>query len=774
MHKFMDPSSVALIGTPRRTGPGAFNNAEMMLRYGYRGRIYPVNPAGGEILGLKVYCAVSEIPESVDLAVISVGRDRVPAAFEDCIRAGLKRVIIISQGFADADERGRELQDQIASRARETGVRVMGPNTLGVVNNYRHLNTAFVEIPFPERFLPVSLIAQTGFIQVASRNLAWRDIGKAIDVGNSCDVDIAYALDYLGDDPETQVIVIHMEGLKRGPEFLEAAGRVSQKKPVIVLKTGHSTVGAKAALSHSGSLVGEDHVYDAVFKRAGVLRVRTSAEMRDAIHALAVLGEMKGPRIGVVTVTGAGGIMCADACEKLGLTFGEMPAGLREELLKGLPDWVHVSNPIDIWPIGMLGNRYEEAYRLSLTELLKSPGIDGVMAIFFVTSAPLHAELNLDKAFAEARRESGNRKPIATWPYMDSAAAIDRFEAIPGIACFDTIEQAVQGLSYCHRYHRMKNRHKPKPRSFAVDEGSAGRLVAKGKREGLLAGQDALGLLACYGIPAAAGTEVRSLTALRAAAKGMKPPFVLKLAGRAFLHKSEWGGIVTGIGNLSELKAAREKIVASVRAKDPGVAIDAFQIQEQLAGKEILLGLTARPGLRSRHGLRPGRHLHGGLSRREPRDHSRRRDDRPGNDRGAADLAASQRYEGRAGCRHRRSRRDHREAVVLRLAKPRCRRARHQPPHGLRLRLQGRRRADHLEINFIFEVVDFFLYSSKLNSEADILLLLVIVSIGKKKGRACRSPASFLPSFAYLEATVQAVLGAAHRHPFSCPWAAEG
>ena len=590
MHKFMDPASVALIGTPRRTGAGAFNNAEMMLRYGYRGRIYPVNPAGGDILGLKVYCAVSEIPGSVDLAVISVGRDRVPAAFEDCIRAGLKRVIIISQGFADADERGRVLQDQIASRARETGVRVMGPNTLGVVNNYRHLNTAFVEIPFPERFLPVSLIAQTGFIQVASRNLAWRDIGKAIDVGNSCDVDMADALDYLGDDPETQVIVIHMEGLKRGPEFLEAAGRVSRKKPVIVLKTGHSMVGAKAALSHSGSLVGEDHVYDAAFKRAGLLRVRTSVEMRDAIHAMAVLGEMQGPRIGVVTVTGAGGIMCADACEEAGLTFGEMPTGLREELLKGLPDWVHVSNPIDIWPIGMLGNRYEEAYRLSLTELLKSPGIDGVMAIFFVTSSPLHAELNLEKAFAEARRESGNSKPIATWPYMESAAAIDRFEAIPGLACFDTIEQAVQGLSYCHRTHRLKNRHRPQPRSFAVD-GAAQALAAKGKKEGVLVGKDALELLGCYGIPAAAGTEAKSLAALRAAAKGMKPPFVLKLAGRAFLHKSEWGGIVTGIGNLSELKAAREKIVANVREKDPNIAIDAFQIQEQLAGKEILLGL---------------------------------------------------------------------------------------------------------------------------------------------------------------------------------------
>ena len=595
MRRFMDPESVALIGTPRRTGPGTFNNAEMMLRYGFKGHIHPVNPAGGEILGLKVFPSVADIPGAVDLAVISVGRDRVPAAFEDCIRAGIRRVIIISQGFADADEHGRRLQDEIARRARETGVRVLGPNTLGVVNNFSRFNTAFVDIPFPERFLPVSLVAQTGFIQVASRNLAWRDIGKAIDVGNSCDLDIADALDYLADDPETKVIVIHLEGLKRGPAFLESASRASRLKPVIVLKTGRSTAGAKAALSHSGSLVGEDHVYDAAFERAGALRVRTSSEMRDAIHALAVLGDMKGPRIGVVTVTGAGGIMAADACEERGLTFGALPDGLREKLLQGLPEWVHLANPIDIWPIGMLGGRYEEAWRTALTEMLGSPGIDGVMAVFFVTDSPLHAELNLEKAFEEARRASRNLKPIAAWPYMESAYAVARFERIPGVACFDSIEQAVEGLSYCHRAHRLKNRRTPQPRPFPVDRARADALAARGKRDGVLLGQEALELLGCYGIPSVRGAEAKSIAALLEAASGMKPPFVLKLAGRAFLHKSEWGGIVTGIETLGALKAARKRIAGNVRAKDPGLRIEAFHLQEQAAGREILLGLKRDP-----------------------------------------------------------------------------------------------------------------------------------------------------------------------------------
>jgi acetyltransferase len=287
--------------------------------------------------------------------------------------------------------------------------------------------------------------------------------------------------------------------------------------------------------------------------------------------------------------------MCADACEDYRLTFGTLPPGLAASLKRGIPDWIHVSNPLDIWPIGMIGGHYAESYSLCLAEFLKSDGIDGVLAVFPATDSPLHTDLKLEAAFAGARHEAGNSKPMALWPYMDVVPAIDRFEAIPGVACFDTIERAVRGLSYCHQYHRLKNRREPQPRRFAVDGAAASELAGKGKKEGVLAGQDALGLLACYGIPAAAGTVAKSLAGLRAAAKGMKPPYVLKLAGRSFLHKSEWGGIVTGIGNLSELKAAREQIVASVRAKDAGAAIDAFQIQEQLTGKEILLGLKRDP-----------------------------------------------------------------------------------------------------------------------------------------------------------------------------------
>jgi acetyltransferase len=178
---------------------------------------------------------------------------------------------------------------------------------------------------------------------------------------------------------------------------------------------------------------------------------------------------------------------------------------------------------------------------------------------------------------------------------MESRAAIERFEAIPGLACFDTIEQAVHGLSFCHQSYRSRNRHEPAPRPFTVDEISAEGLVAKGRAEGVLAGQDALRLLSLYGIPAAAGSEEKSLAALRRAAGRMKPPFVLKLAGRRFLHKSEWGGIVTGIRTLRDLESARNGLLEKVRLRDPNLAIDAFHLQEQIEGTEILLGLKRDP-----------------------------------------------------------------------------------------------------------------------------------------------------------------------------------
>ena len=279
MQKFFEPASVVLIGVSRQTGPGAYNNLEMLLSYGYQGRIYLVHPKVPEILGHRTYPRLADLPEVPDLAVISLGRERVLPAFQECAALGIKRVVVISQGFADADDRGKELQAQLVALAREHGVRFLGPNTMGVLNPLAGFSTAFVDIPWEAAPVPLTMVAQSGVFQVGASSFTGR-MGKAIDVGNAGDVDVVDVLEYLEHDPETRIIVLHLEGMKQGRRFLEVAGRIVPQKPIIALKTGRSAAGALAAMSHTGSMVGEDAVFDLAFREAGIIRARSLVELR--------------------------------------------------------------------------------------------------------------------------------------------------------------------------------------------------------------------------------------------------------------------------------------------------------------------------------------------------------------------------------------------------------------------------------------------------------------------------------------------------------------
>lgn len=592
MHKFMEPDSVALIGVPRRTGTGAFNNAEIMHRYGFRGRIYPINPKTKDIYGLKTYPSVLELPEIVDLAIISVGRERVLPMFEQCIQASIKRVLIISQGFSDADAQGAALEKKIVELAKKNQVRVIGPNTLGIINNYRCFTTAFIDIVRPEVFSPISVIAQTGLIQVASTNISYHNWGKAIDIGNGCDVDFVDALSYLEADPQTRIIVIHMEGIKRGREFLNIAKRITREKPIVVFKAGRSKTGAKAALSHTGSLVGEDHVFDAAFKRAGLIRVKNATELKIAVHALLLLEEMPGPRLGILTLSGAGGIMGADACADFNLVIASLPQSLIDNLKQGIHEWINISNPMDIWPVGITKGNYAEVYRIALTELLATSEVDGVLTIFLASNSPIHADLDFSTMAAAACQDSRSKKPLAAWSYVDAATATQKLESIHRVACFETIEEAVQGLSFCYQYHQIKHRKSLSPKSFQYERDQLQVLLNEGRSKKVLTGQKALQLIGLFGIPIVHGAVADNLEQLMDAANRLTYPLVLKLNGKPFIHKTEWGGVITGIRNSDELQQAFDRIIENVHNRDSKIKIDSYQLQEQAEGKELLLGLT--------------------------------------------------------------------------------------------------------------------------------------------------------------------------------------
>jgi acyl-CoA synthetase (NDP forming) len=594
MQYFFEPQSVVLVGVSRQSGIGAYNNLEVMERYGYTGRVFVVHPKVPEILGHKTYPSVAELPEIPELAIISVGRERVLPVFAACATKGIRRVIVISQGFADADERGQELQQQLVVQARQYGVRVIGPNTMGVLNPFAHFSTAFVDIVPDPTPPPLAIVVQSGVFQVGYESFTGR-LGKAIDVGNGCDVDFADVLEYLENDPQTQIIALHMEGIRRGREFLRVAARVARRKPIIVLKTGRSVAGAQAALSHTGSLVGEDALFDAAFARAGLIRVRSMLELRAVCQAFLHWRTMAGPRLAVVTATGACGIMTADACEDYGLELAPFPEAIRAQLENSHIAWHRLHNPVDIWPLGMVSGSFTTIFEKAVHGLVQDDQVDAVLGIVPALSSPLHADLDLAPALRAIQKVNVAHKPIAIWFYADAVAEKSReLDLEPDLACFPSIDEAVMGLAAFHRYHRTLRREALPAESFAVSPTSAAvsRLLPD---EGLLVGESAMNLLDHYQIPRAEGVLAQDALSAAAFARRVGYPVVLKIVSPQWLHKSDLGGVRLNVATAEDLHKDYAELTDLFQRSTPHGELTGIQVQKQVAGLELLFGVKRDP-----------------------------------------------------------------------------------------------------------------------------------------------------------------------------------
>jgi acyl-CoA synthetase (NDP forming) len=593
LQKFFEPASVVLIGVSRQTGPGAYNNLEMMLRYGYRGRIHLVHPKVPEILGYRTQARVADLPEVPDLAVISLGRERVLPAFTECVAHGIKRVVVISQGFADADARGQELQEQLTALARERGVRILGPNTMGVLNPFVGFSTAFVDIPREASPVLLTMVAQSGVFQVGASSFTGR-MGKAIDVGNAGDVDVVDVLEYLENDPQTRIIVLHLEGIRRGRQFLKVAARIVPQKPIIALKTGHSAAGARAARSHTGSLVGEDSVFELAFREAGVIRARSLVELRAICRAFLHFRPLAGPRLGMVTATGAFGIMAADACADYGLELASLPEKLRD-LEEDRIDWHQLHNPVDIWPLGMVTGSFTGVFRRAVTGLLASDRVDAVLGVGPALASPLHADLDMAATVRELLRDNPAHKPLALLLYGDEAAYRAQTRALaqePDVACYDTLEEAVLGLAATWRYQQIKQQ--LPAGALALPAAPAVRPVAL-PAAGAVLGEPALALLRHYQIPVAPSLLTLDAAAAAAFAKETGYPVVLKIISPEWLHKSDLGGVRLNLADGNQLQATFGELVDLFRTRTPQGTLQGILVQKQVRGIELLLGLKRDP-----------------------------------------------------------------------------------------------------------------------------------------------------------------------------------
>ena len=436
LETFFKPRSVAVVGASRTPGKAGHTVLANILEFGFEGDINPINPSVDEVQGIKTCPSLSALAKVPELVVAVLPREQTKGLMEECARLGVERVIIPAAGFSDVGDEGRLLEQGVMEVAREAGIRVMGPNSIGTVSTSGAFATSIVTLD-RMRQGSLSLFGQTGMF--SSGIARWINtvehfgVSKIACLGNKADIDENDLLDYLGDDPDTRVIGIYTEGVKDGARFASLLRRVSAAKPVLLLKSGQTAMGRRAIASHTGALAGSDGIYSGLMEQTGAIRVADFEEMLDCAKALEMQPVPAGNGVGIVSITGVGCVLSADAAGRFGLDFPSFAPSTAEAVREGLPDWIPVTNPADIWA-GIEQKGAEKAYGAGLRAAAEDPSIHSVVAIFTVIP-----ESNMDVAgLFESLREARPDKTYAVVLMAGDAAMYSRWKETLESAGFPT------------------------------------------------------------------------------------------------------------------------------------------------------------------------------------------------------------------------------------------------------------------------------------------------------------------------------------------------
>jgi acetyltransferase len=596
LDRIFDPRSVAVIGASAK--PGSIGNAlmENLVQGGFKGGIIPVNPRYTELYGLKTYPSLSDADGEPDLVVIATPIHTVPGIVRECVERGAAGAIIISAGGKESGEQGRKIEEEIDRIAREGGLRIIGPNCLGIIRPGKNLNASFAaHMPGDGN---LAFISQSGAICTAMLDLALKEhmgFRHFVSIGSMLDVDFGDLVDYLGNDPQTRSILLYVESLSHFRKFMSAAREVSRVKPIIVLKAGKSAAGARAAASHTGAMAGEDAVYDAAFKRAGIARVNNLEDFFDCAELLAKQRPPAGRRMVVVTNAGGPGVMAADAIEQYGLEL----SGLTQETmdkLNGLlpPQWSH-GNPIDI-----LGDATPERYAGVADCCFKGREVDGMLVILNPQAMTEPADV------AEAVARSLRERPypvFAVW--MGGGHVEEGIEILnrKGIPTYATPERAVRSFMYLNNYTRnlemLQEIPSQLPHAAGADERAARKLIEEGlARDGnILTEIESKSLLGFFGIPVNRTEVASSLEDALRLAPELGYPLVMKIHSPDITHKTEAGGVKVGLRSDDGVRKAYGEIMKSAGEYAPEARLEGVTLQRMIENPdaEILLGAKRDP-----------------------------------------------------------------------------------------------------------------------------------------------------------------------------------
>lgn len=591
LNKIFKPDSVAVIGASNTPGKVGYIIVDNMVSGGYQGKIYPVNPnADGEIQGLKAYANIKDIPDKVDLVIMSIPAVFVNDSVRDCGEAGVENMVVISAGFKEIGEEGAKLEEELTALGEEYGINIIGPNSLGTTDSHTPLNSSFSQMMPPAG--NIAFISQSGAMMVAILDWSVRSgigFSKVISLGNKAGVTETELMKYLADDPETAVIICYLESISEDDDFINSMRETAAKKPIIILKSGSSSAGAEAASSHTGALAGSDLAFGTAFKQSGILRVETMADLFDLGLAFSKAPLPTGPNVAIITNAGGGGVVTVDAMEKAGLKLVQFDDETKARLKECIPDEGSANNPIDV-----LGDAPVQRYKESLDIVLEDDQVDSLIIMVCPTASA--DPDGIAKVILEAEKKF--TKPIMVvnmgGPSFDNANDMLRANNVPTYVFPETAVKALEAMT---RYARVEERNYTDCVSNikGTNKEEVAKIFAKVKEDGrdTLLGSEAYAVADAYGISAAPIKLATSASDAGDLAEEMEFPVVLKIASDKILHKSDIGGVKVGIENREEAEAAYDEIIANAKKAHPDIVPDGVEVQKMMpSGQEVLVGMV--------------------------------------------------------------------------------------------------------------------------------------------------------------------------------------
>ncbi len=590
--KFFNPKSVAIIGASRTKGKVGYEILKSMVDAGYKGGIFPINPNAETIEGLKCYPDLESIGQVPDLAIISVPANTVPAVMQQCAKVGIKSVVIITSGFKEVGKEGGDLEQRVVQIAKQSNIRIIGPNCLGVIVPVNKLNASFGgDLPAEGA---IGYLSQSGALLAAILDMANANgigFSKLVSIGNKADINELDVIKALADDAETKVIAGYLESIVDGNTFVRQAEKISQQKPMLLMKSGGTSAGAKAASSHTGSLAGSEVAYECVFERAGIVRCNSIKQQFDYAQAFANQPLPKGSKVAIITNAGGAGIMAADAVEQRGLDFAKLGRESVEKLAAKLPVSASLHNPVDI-----LGDALADRYEFALDVILDDNDVDIVLVL--LTPQAMTQPTATAEAVVKMSKKKANKPVLACFLGAGKIAEAVRVLRAGGVPPYDSTDGAVSTIKAMTEYLRWRTRPKRVVKLFAVNRRKVENVIERHLRRGVrdISEEDSKEVLEAYGFVTPKGSVATTAQQAANIAQQLGFPVVLKIWSPDILHKSDVGGVKLGLNSASEVIDAFDLMMHRIPKQMPDANILGVLVQEMCGGgKEVILGMHRDP-----------------------------------------------------------------------------------------------------------------------------------------------------------------------------------